>query len=501
MLTFEHISKRFGGVRALEDVSFSVAPATIHAIVGENGAGKSTLMKITAGVQPPDSGVISLEGKPVVISSPRRARELGIALVPQEPALCPNLSVEENLNLGHEPQAFGFVNRKTMRLRAEAALARAALDIPPDALVERLSSAQRHLLQIARALAEDAKVLILDEPTAALSEGEANNLFERLRVLRSEGVTILYISHRLPEIFALCDGITTLRDGHHVATQPISEVNPENIVSQMVGRALEDEERETEELIAKTGASDAQPILKVENLSREPAFRGVSFEVRPGEIVAFAGLVGSGRSEIARCIFGLDLPTGGQMLLNGQAYTPRGPRDAIRAGVALVPEDRRGQGLVMQLSVRENLSLPALASNMAQLATANVVHGGAERRLANERINDLGIKTAGTEISVETLSGGNQQKVVIGKWLTVAPKLLIVDEPTQGVDVGAKAQVHRLLRELATRGYGVLMISSDLPEVLNLSHRILVMRQGQLAGELKHGAGAEDVMRLAALGH
>ncbi|MBV9469320.1 MAG: sugar ABC transporter ATP-binding protein, partial [Abitibacteriaceae bacterium] len=329
----------------------------------------------------------------------------------------------------------------------------------------------------------------------------ANNLFERLRVLRSEGVTILYISHRLPEIFALCDGITTLRDGHHVATQPISEVNPENIVSQMVGRALEDEERETEELIAKTGASDAQPILKVENLSREPAFRGVSFEVRPGEIVAFAGLVGSGRSEIARCIFGLDLPTGGQMLLNGQAYTPRGPRDAIRAGVALVPEDRRGQGLVMQLSVRENLSLPALASNMAQLATANVVHGGAERRLANERINDLGIKTAGTEISVETLSGGNQQKVVIGKWLTVAPKLLIVDEPTQGVDVGAKAQVHRLLRELATRGYGVLMISSDLPEVLNLSHRILVMRQGQLAGELKHGAGAEDVMRLAALGH
>lgn len=501
MLTFQHITKRFGGVRALEDVSFSVAAGTIHAIVGENGAGKSTLMKIAAGVQPPDTGEIILDGKAVIVNSPRRARELGIALVPQEPALCPNLSVEENLSLGHAPQTLGFVKRGAMRLRAEAALKRAALDIPPDTLVERLSSAQRHLLQIARALAEDAKILILDEPTAALSEGEANNLLERLRVLRGEGVTILYISHRLPEIFALCDAITTLRDGQHIATQPISEINPNQIVTQMVGRALAEEERETEAFIAKTGAADAPPIIRIEKLGRGAAFGDVSFEVRPGEIVALAGLVGSGRTEIARCIFGLDVITAGQMFLDGKPYTPRGPRDAIRAGIALVPEDRRGQGLVMQLSVRENLSLPALASKMADLATGNlVVRGGAERRVAQERINDLAIKAASPEISVETLSGGNQQKVVIGKWLTVSPRLLIVDEPTQGVDVGAKAQVHRLLRELAGRGFGVLMISSDLPEVLHLAHRILVMRQGHLAGELPHGAGAEDVMRLAALG-
>lgn len=500
MLAFQHISKRFGGVRALEDVSFSVEPATIHAIVGENGAGKSTLMKIAAGVQPPDTGTILLDGKAVIINSPRRARELGIALVPQEPALCPNLTVQENVSLGNEPQRLGIIKHGEVRSRAVAALRRAALDIAPETMVEHLSSAQRHLLQIARALAEDAKVLILDEPTAALSEGEANNLFERLRVLRGEGVTILYISHRLPEIFALCDTITTLRDGHHVATQPTTEVDPAAIVTQMVGRDLAEEERESEEAIAGSGAVSDQPILRVEGLTRDGVFQDISFDVRPGEIVTLAGLVGSGRSEVARCIFGLDPLTAGQMQLEGKPYAPHSPRDAIRTGIALVPEDRRNQGLVMQLSVRENLTLPALASNLGGLAAASVVRGGAERRVAQERINDLAIKTAGAEASVETLSGGNQQKVVIGKWLTVSPKLLIVDEPTQGVDVGAKAQVHRLLRDLAHQGFGVLMISSDLPEVLSLSHRILVMRQGRIVGELKHGATAEDVMHLAALG-
>ena len=500
MLTFHQISKRFGGVRALEDVSFPIARAAIHAIVGENGAGKSTLMKIAAGVQPPDSGAIELDGKTIIINSPRRARELGIALVPQEPALCPNLTVAENLNLGHEPQSFGIVRRGEMRARAAAALQRAALDVPLDLPVERLGSAQRHLLQIARSLAENAKVLILDEPTAALSEGEAANLFERLRALREEGVTILYISHRLPEIFALCDAITTLRDGHHVATQATRDVKPDDIVTQMVGRVLEQEEAATERQIASSGAVRNAPILRLEKLSRAGAFHDVSLELRPGEIVTLAGLVGSGRSEVARCVFGLDKISTGRMWLDGQSYAPRGPRDAIRCGLALVPEDRHGQGLVMQLSVRENLSLPALAANLAGLSFGPFVRGGVERSTAGARLDELSIKTAGAEAGVETLSGGNQQKVVLGKWLTVAPKLLIVDEPTQGVDVGAKAQVHRLLRDLAARGFGVLMISSDLPEVLHLSHRILVMRQGHIAGELAHGASAEDVMRLAALG-
>jgi len=504
MLSFQQISKRFGGVRALDDVTFGIAPGSIHAIAGENGAGKSTLMKIASGVHSPDVGSVMLGGRAVSIASPRAARALGIALVPQEPALCPELSVAENLNLGQQPSRLGFISRRASRERALSALRRAALEVSPDAPARQLSPAQRHLLQIARALAQDARILILDEPTASLSQGEAQTLFERLHALRQDGVTILYISHRLPEIFSLCDAITVLRDGRHVATQPIAQITPEGVVAQMVGRELQSEEEETAAQIASMARSardtEAAPRLRVEGLSRAGRFSGVSFEVRAGEIVGLAGLVGSGRSEVARCIFGLDAPSGGKMWLGGQPYAPRGPRDAIRAGLALVPEDRRGQGLVMSLSVRENLSLPSLAAGLAGLAGGGAVRSGAERQAVQARISDLAIKTDGSEAAVNTLSGGNAQKVVIGKWLTAGPQLLIVDEPTQGVDVGAKAQVHRLLRDLAARGFSVLMISSDLPEVLHLSHRILVMRQGRLAGELPNGAGAEDVMRLATLG-
>ncbi|HEY0075985.1 MAG TPA: sugar ABC transporter ATP-binding protein, partial [Abditibacteriaceae bacterium] len=355
MLIFTDISKRFGGVQALQTVSFEIARGTIHAIVGENGAGKSTLMKILCGIYAPDTGTITLDGKEVTIPTPRRARELGIALVPQEPALCPNLTVEENLSLGYEPSAMGFINRGAVRKRAEAALKRAALPTDPGMLVERLSAAQKHLLQIARALAEDAKILILDEPTAALSEGEASNLFERLRALKAEGVTILYISHRLPEIFALCDNITTLRDGHHVATQPIANVTPNDIVAHMVGREVAREEELLESQAAAAAAIVREtPLFECKNLTRLGEFEDITFAVYPGEIVGMAGLVGSGRSEIARVIFGLNAPTSGTMTLEGKPYTPRDPRAAIRAGVAMVPEDRRHQGLVMQLSVREN---------------------------------------------------------------------------------------------------------------------------------------------------
>ena len=501
MLTFTDISKRFGGVQALQDVSFTIERATIHAIVGENGAGKSTLMKILSGVHDPDTGTITLDGKEVTIPTPRRARELGIALVPQEPALCPNLTVEDNLSLGYEPAKMGVVNRAETRRRAEAALKRAALPIDPGMLVERLSSAQKHLLQIARALAEDAKILILDEPTAALSEGEASNLFERLRALKAEGVTILYISHRLPEIFSLCDDITTLRDGHHVATQPIANVTPDDIVAHMVGREVAREEELLESQAAAAAAVVREnPLFECNNLTRTGEFEDISFCVYPGEIVGMAGLVGSGRSEIARVIFGLNAATSGTMTLEGKPFAPRDPRAAIRAGVAMVPEDRRHQGLVMQLSVRENTTLAALAANVGQLANGPMINSKAERAAAEARISDLGIKTSSQDAGVSTLSGGNAQKVVIGKWLTVGPRFFIVDEPTQGVDVGAKAQVHRLLIELSEKGYAVLMISSDLPEVLHLSHRILVMREGHLAGKLAHGASPEDVMRLAALG-
>lgn len=504
MLSFHQISKNFGGVRALDDVTFDIAPNSIHAIAGENGAGKSTLMKIAAGVHGPDGGALSLGGRRIAIASPRHARDLGIALVPQEPALCLELSVAENLNLGQQPNRFGFVQRGVGRERAIAALRRAALEVSLEAPVRQLSPAQRHLLQIARALAQDARILILDEPTAALSEGEAQTLFARLRVLKEDGVTILYISHRLPEIFALCDAVTTLRDGRHVATQPISDITPEGIVAQMVGRELQSEEQETAAQITASAHdsahSEAAPRLRVENLSRAGRFRDVSFEVREGEIVGLAGLVGSGRSEVARCIFGLDALDAGRMWLGEKPYAPRSPRDAIRAGLALVPEDRRAQGLVMSLSVRENLALPSLAAGLSGLSSGGAVRRGAERQAVQGCISDLAIKTASSEAAVNTLSGGNAQKVVIGKWLTARPELLIVDEPTQGVDVGAKAQVHRLLRDLAARGFSVLMVSSDLPEVLHLSHRILVMREGRLAGELPNGTSAEDVMRLATLG-
>lgn len=499
-LAFENISKRFGGVRALDEVSFQVESGAIHAIVGENGAGKSTLMKIAAGVHPQDGGTVLMDGHPVTIASPRRARDLGIALVPQEPALCPNLTVTENLSLGREPRSFGVLRRGEMLRRAEASLERASLPVSPNALVQDLAPAQRHLLQIARALAEEARFLILDEPTAALSEGEAEHLFDRLRVLKAEGVTILYISHRLPEIFSLCDTITTLRDGRHVATQLRDTVKPEDIVLQMVGRTLAEEEDQTERLIAGSARDAGEAILEAAAISREGAFSNVSFQVRRGEIVTLAGLVGSGRTEVARCIFGLDPLTSGSLRLEGRPYAPRGPQDAIKSGISLVPEDRRHQGLLMQLSVRQNLSLPALASALGELANFGVIRKRAETVLAENMKSSLQIKTSGIEAGVDTLSGGNQQKVVLGKWLATSPKLLIVDEPTQGVDVGAKAQVHALLRDLAAQGYGVLMISSDLPEVLHLSHRILVMRQGSLAGELPHGATGEEVMRLAALG-
>lgn len=503
MVEFRGITKRFGGVHALQDVSFTVQRGSIHAIVGENGAGKSTLMNILAGIHRPDHGEVLLNGSAQEIASPRHARARQIALVPQEPALCPNLSVGQNLFLGQEPACWGFISRTGTRRNAQAILDRAQLALDPETPVSALSSAQRHLLYLARALAADARILILDEPTAALSAGETTTLFTRLLQLKQAGVTILYVSHRLPEVFSLCDQVTTLRDGRHVATQAISIVTPSQIVLQMVGREVQEEEVVVagSRSLAAEQSSQGEVLLEVTDLSRRGAFYDVSFCLRRGEIVALAGLVGSGRTEVARCLFGLDHPTAGSMLLNGQAYQPASPSEAIGQGIALVPEDRPGQGLIMQLAVLTNLTLPALAAHRTGLVWGPWVKRQQEQRLGREISNQLSIKAAGLEAKVDSLSGGNQQKVVLGKWLALQPKILIVDEPTQGVDVGAKAQVHRLLQELAAQGVGILMISSDLPEVLHLAHRILVMRQGRLAGELPGTtATAAEVMHLAALG-
>jgi rhamnose transport system ATP-binding protein len=464
-------------------------------------------MKIAAGVQPAGSGTLRIDGAAVRIESPRRARELGIALVPQEPALCPNLSVEENLALGCLPARVGLVNRAELRARARQALARAALNVAPEAPLDGLSAAARHLLQIARALSQQARLLILDEPTAALSEGEAAHLFARLRLLRAEGVTILYISHRLPEIFALCDTITTLRDGRHVATQPRQAVSPSQIVAQMAGAAAEavpnlkpPSSKQLPQPGGERGGQAGAPVLRVAGLGREPYFRDVDLTIEAGEIVALAGLVGSGRSKVARCLFGLDRPLAGIMQLGGETYKPRSVRDAMRCGVALVPEDRREQGLVMGLSVAENLLLPARALGLVEVARRGWLWRRGEEELVTRSIDELAIKCGGAGSAVETLSGGNQQKVVIARWLSIKPRLLVVDEPTQGIDVGAKAQVHSLLRQLAAGGCAVLMVSSDLAEVLELADRILVMRSGRPAGTLLRGATAAQVMGLAALG-
>jgi len=488
VMELRDVSKSYGAVRALRDGNISLRAGEVRAVMGENGAGKSTLVKVLGGVVRRDIGEMLVDGEPVDFHSPHDARDAGIAVIYQEPTLFPDLSVAENVVMGYHPlRGLKRIDRGAMHTHVQALLDRLGVGLDPERPVRGLSIADQQIVEIAKALSFDARVLIMDEPTAALSGPEVERLFTVVRTLREHGAAVLFISHRLDEVFSICDTVTVMRDGAVVHDARIADMTPDQMVRRMVGRELS-------ALFPKQDAEVGRPVLKVHRLTREGVFFDVSFEVRAGEIVALAGLVGAGRSEVARGIFGIDKLDAGHVELEGNRLPAGRPQAAMRAGIGFVPEDRRQQGLVMDLSIARNTALTRLRS----LSRLGIIRGADEARLAREWGERLQLKFHRLEDPVATLSGGNQQKVVLGKWLATNPKLLIVDEPTRGIDVGTKAEVHRLMSELAGRGVAVLMISSELPEVLGMADRVLVMHEGRLTGELSRAeADEESVIRLA----
>lgn len=484
MISFAAITKRFPGVVALDDVSFDVARGSCHALLGENGAGKSTLGKLLAGIYRADGGRITLDGRPVAFISPREAMLAGVGIVHQELVFCPNLSVAENLCLHALPRRAGRLDRVELRRRARSMLAEIGLEIDVDRPVASLSIAQEQLVQIAAAVGLGAKVLVFDEPTSSLGPAEVERLFALVRRLQRAGTTMLYVSHRLEEIFALCDMVTVLRNGRHVATRPIGEVNHDMLVRMMVGR-------EVDLFTPLASQSPGPPRLTLRNFSSPPHFHDISLEVRAGEIVGVAGLVGAGRTELLEAIYGLHPGVRGEVTLDGNAALCRSPRTAQRHGIALVPEDRKRQGLVLAMNVRENLTLPILDRFRRFLGRAD---RRAETTLAQQYCQQLAVRTPGTEAVVSHLSGGNQQKIVIAKAVAAGARVLLVDEPTRGVDVGAKKEIHDLLGHLAVQGAAVLVVSSDLPELLSLADRVVALRAGRLAAALSRDEARPDVV-------
>ena len=479
---FEGITKRFPGVVALSDVTFEVAPGSCHAVCGENGAGKSTLGKILAGIQRPDSGRLLVDGHEVSFASPREAHAAGVAMVHQELAFCENMSVAENLCLGALPTRLTFVSRSALRRRAGEMLAAIGASIDPSRPMKALSIAEQQLVQITAAVGSGARVIVFDEPTSSLSEGEAGQLYTLLGELKKRGVTVLYVSHRMPEIFRLCESVTVLRDGRHVSTQPISSLDESALVRMMIGRKLEQYYPE------HVNTTPREELLRVEALSCPGRFHDVSFSLRAGEVLGFAGLVGAGRSELAQAIFGLDPLRTGAIYVRGRRVKIRNPRDAMELGLGFVPEDRKRQGLVLPMRARENTTLPTLES----LARFGWVRRDAERDVAQMYIDQLRVRTHSMDATTAGLSGGNQQKLVLAKWLAAKSNILILDEPTRGVDVGAKAEIHAWIDRLASGGAAVLLISSELPELLNLSTRLLVLRGGRVVGEVAREDATQD---------
>ena len=487
-LEFREIYKSFGAVKALRGVTFSVHEGEAHALVGENGAGKSTLLKILAGIIHPDQGELFWRDAGLTFANPREALERGIGMVYQEMLCFPNLSVTGNIFAGRELTGTGGrLLHSEMEDRTAALLDELHLRIAPRAAAESLSAAHRQLLQVARALAFKCSILVLDEPTTALTDAEADHLFEVLARLKAQGVTLLYVSHRLPEVFRMCDRITVLRDGAYVGTFDKGASKPDDIVKAMVGRELPPRAEH-----APAARAEA-PALQVRGLTHRPDFRDVSLTVAAGEIVGLFGLVGSGRSELLETIFGLRSVHAGTVSVGGTALQARSPREATRAGLALVPEERHRQGLFFNLSLRHNLMMPSRTA-----AGDVVIRGGRERSEADKLLAEWRIKAAGQNVFPDSLSGGNQQKVVVAKWLATNPRVLMLDEPTKGVDVGAKFEIHEIIRRQASRGLGCLVVSSDLPEVLSLCHRVIVMREGRVQGELAGDRATEEsVMYLA----
>lgn len=485
VLELSKVVKSFGAVVALRSGSLRLTTGSIHALIGENGAGKSTLVKIIAGLYHRDGGSFQLDGEDVDFSSTAQSKAAGVAVIYQEPTLFPDLSVTENIFMGRQPVSrFGRIDRKAMRREVERLFTRLGVSIDPDRPAEGLSIADQQVIEIAKAVSLDAKVLVMDEPTAALSGVEVERLFAIARSLRDEGRGLIFISHRFDEVFALCDTVTVMRDGSYISTTSIAETTPGDLVRQMVGRDIT-------ELFPKQETTIGEPLLEVENLTSPGVFHDISFTVRSGEIVGLAGLVGAGRSEVARAVFGIDDYREGAVTMKGRRIPRSRPTDAMRAGIALVPEDRRKQGLVIESGVGRNIT----TAIRRRLSRFGLLTTGADNRAAREWASRLEVKAHALDTVTATLSGGNQQKVVLAKWLATQPDVLIIDEPTRGIDVGTKAEVHRLLSQLAAEGKGILMISSELPEVLGMADRVLVMREGRITAELDRAdATSENVM-------
>lgn len=488
LIELRGISKSFGPVRVLSDVSFDVRPGEVHALLGENGAGKSTLIKIMGGVHRPDGGEIRVGGIPVAFPTPGAAAKAGVAIVYQELLLFPELSVAENIFIGHAPRA--ALNRLDWkRMRAEARRLLDDLDSPHidvDQGVGTLSVANRQRVEIAKALSQKARVVVMDEPTASLTETDVAQLMQIVRRLRGRGVGIVYISHKLPEVLALADRVTVLRDGTLVGTAPIAEVDEPRLVSMMVGRSID-------QLFPKGEPRIGAPVLEVRGLNSGPLVRDISFTLRAGEILGIAGLVGSGRTELALTVFGITPAASGEIRLDGRPVRITSPRQARDLGIAYVPEDRGGQGLVRSQTIAQNIAHAVLD----RLTRMFVVNRSAEDRLARDSIAQFGIRARGPDQAVRQLSGGNQQKVVLAKWLAVKPRILIMDEPTRGIDVGAKSEIHALMSRLAAEGLAVLMISSELPEVLGMSDRVLVMREGRIVAEFDRADASPEAVGTA----
>lgn len=492
LLEIRRVTKRFAGVCALDEVSFKVELGEVHAVIGENGAGKSTLMKILAGVQPPDSGEILLDGNVVLIDSVHQALNLGISLIHQELNLADNLDVGANIFLGREPTRLGMIDFGQIRRESQKYLDMVALDEAPTTRVSRLTIGRQQLVEIAKALSVHARILIMDEPTSSLSQHEAEQLFRVIRQLRDQGVTVIYISHRLGEVKELADRVTVLRDGKYAGGLRREEINHDRMVQLMVGRDIS-------QFYARRPHTIGQPVLEVKAL-RTTAWphHASSFTVHAGEMLGVAGLVGAGRTEMLQAIFGVDRMLGGEVRVANRTLNLRSCRDAIEAGVALVPEDRKQQGLILEMGIRNNIGLPALSRHKRGPAFVNRMR---ERQDASRMIAELQIKTPDDQQLAQYLSGGNQQKIVLAKWLAMEPRVLLLDEPTRGVDIGAKQEIYRLMEELAERGVAILFVSSEMEEVLSMSDRVIVLHEGRVSGELLRSELSEEAVMQLATGH
>jgi ribose transport system ATP-binding protein len=489
ILEMRGVTKRFPGVVALDNAELALRPAEVHCLLGENGAGKSTLMKILAGAQPMDEGEIIVDGEPVTIQSPHHAQELGISMIYQEFNLSPYMSVAENIYLGREPCRGNtpIIDWPRLYRDAETVLERIGVSLDVRRPVHELSIAQQQMVEIAKALSVDARIIVMDEPSATLTDHELEALFRLIRTLKHQGIALVYISHRMEEIFEIGGRATIMRDGAHIATRDLCDLSRDDIIKMMVGRELKDE-------FPKEVFDVGEERLRLAGITRRGHFEDVSFSLHRGEIVGLTGLVGAGRTEVARAIFGADHIDTGEVHLDGEPIVITSPRDAIRRGIGLLTEDRKNQGLVLGMSVAENTTL----ANLKELVGRGFMNRRAEREVTERYIGELAIKTPGPSQIVQNLSGGNQQKVVLAKWLFTDSKLLIFDEPTRGIDVGAKVEIYKLMNELVRKGVAILVISSELPEILGMCDRILVMHEGRIAGELaREGATQEQIMQLA----